>query len=127
MNQFPQTVAAIQSIESFIMSINLDSMWSSVRNVNMHLVLEDLLMLMHDLIARTIISIPNIESLILKMLNNIFAPKLILGNIATITFLQLLIMYFRALKQGYKALLRMFTESGRHEELLIKNLAASKT
>jgi TAG lipase/steryl ester hydrolase/phospholipase A2/LPA acyltransferase len=67
--------------------------------------------------------IPNIEKFVIDILDTMFAPKQIARQIAMISALQVLVVFYQGLGTIGKTLHMKFTDKGRKEKELLDNLA----
>ncbi len=92
-------------------------------NMDVEDILEQVLRAVDSAVKVGLEYIPNIEKFIIDLLDTMFAPKQIIRQIAMISALQVMVIFYQGFNKIGKALYMQFTEIGRNEKKLLNELA----
>jgi TAG lipase / steryl ester hydrolase / phospholipase A2 / LPA acyltransferase len=99
----------------------------SLDDVDWNEILNKFMVKLDELVQYGIANIPNIEKLVIDVIEATFAPKQIARQIAMISFLQLTLTCYSSLSSAWTAVTVNMTERGRKEKKLMAKLKDTRT
>lgn len=99
----------------------------ALTNIDVDKILDKLVQDIDRLVKLGIDKIPDMERLILDVLDRMFAPRQILRQIAMISVLQVVLMCYTSLSSVWTSIALRLTEAGRKEKHLIEQLSLAQT